>query len=104
MALGPPKTTDSIARLDERRRISRELHETTSQLVVVLQLQLSHLRRTGTSESQALFAQIEQVVRDIHESIRLIDMGLNEEDKATDSLRERIAGQFFSLGADPEDS
>ena len=97
----PEPTTDDVARLDERRRIARELHDTTSQLVVALQLQLGQLRRTGVSNEGALFDEIEQVLRDIHESIRHVDLRLNDEDKGLDGMRARVAGVFYSLGAHP---
>jgi signal transduction histidine kinase len=88
--------TDNLVRSDERRRIARELHDTTSQLLVALQLQLGHLRHSRLPEVEPLLEEMEQVLHGIHESIRQVcrESGDYVEIERT---RTRIAGLFYSL-------
>ena len=65
---------ESSIRADERRRIARELHDSTSQLLVVLQLQLHRLTMIEDAESQSLVEECRQTVNDIREQIRAIKL------------------------------
>lgn len=53
----------------ERRRIARELHDSTSQMLVALQLNLINLERSRP-ESEALIADCKQTVMDMQREIR----------------------------------
>jgi signal transduction histidine kinase len=70
----PPRSwIEDELRLDERRHIARELHDSTSQLLVVLQLQLGQLHRLGGPEVSALVADCEATIADIRQQIREFD-------------------------------
>jgi signal transduction histidine kinase len=64
--------TEQEFRLAERNRIARELHDGTSQLLVALQLQLSHLRRSGLEGGTTLIDECEGTIREIREQIRAL--------------------------------
>jgi signal transduction histidine kinase len=71
----PPRSEiEDELRLDERRHIARELHDSTSQLLVVLQLQLGRLRHSGGPEVSALIAECETTIADIRRQIRTFDV------------------------------
>ena len=57
-------------RADERRRVARELHDSTSQLLVVIHLHLARLRRNGSPELDAAVTECDQTIADIREQIR----------------------------------
>jgi signal transduction histidine kinase len=57
-------------RADERRRVARELHDSTSQLLVVIHLHLARLRRNGSPELDAAVGECDQTIADIREQIR----------------------------------
>ena len=59
------------AQENERKRIARELHDSTSQLLVALQLNLMNLGAAGSGpESEALIADCKKVLQDVHREIR----------------------------------
>lgn len=64
---------ESVARLDERRRVARELHDSTSQLLVALQMQLHMLKELGHAGAGPLIDECKRTVREIHEQIRALD-------------------------------
>lgn len=64
--------TERELRSAERNRIARELHDGTSQLLVALQLQLSHLRRSGLEGGTTLIDECEGTIREIREQIRAL--------------------------------
>jgi signal transduction histidine kinase len=66
----------SAIRADERRKIARELHDSTSQLLAVLQLQLAQLRRADGAGAAPLIEECEETIRQIREEIR--GLGLDE--------------------------
>lgn len=75
-------------RAAERQRISRELHNSTSQLVVALQLQVGQLRSClAPSTAEHLWGEIADTLQSIHESIKQIGMQRGEGDE--DGLEER---------------
>ena len=84
---------------DERRRMARELHDSASQLLVALQLQLGQLKRCGVPRAEPLIDEMEQLVRDIQESIRKVSLSESDEDEGADGIRVRIASMFHSLGS-----
>jgi two-component system, NarL family, sensor kinase len=59
------------AQEDERRRIARELHDSTSQLLVSLQLNLARLGHENTSpECAAILGECKETLREMHDEIR----------------------------------
>ena len=60
------------AQESERRRMARELHDSTSQLLVVLQLNLMNLDRQASAEAEAIVSDCKNVVQAIHREIRSI--------------------------------
>jgi len=65
---------ESFIRADERRRIARELHDSTSQLLVVLQLQLHRLTQIDDSETDSLLDECRQTISDIRQQIRALNL------------------------------
>jgi signal transduction histidine kinase len=55
---------------DERKRIARELHDSTSQLLAVLQLNLGRLRRQADPERETNISECEKIIAEIGERIR----------------------------------
>lgn len=55
---------------EERRRIARDLHDGTSQLLTVMQLTLGRLKRSTGDEAAALIDECERAVREIRDQIR----------------------------------
>ena len=71
----PPRSKiEDELRLDERRHIARELHDSISQLLVVLHLQLGRLRRSGGPKISALIEECEATIADIRRQIRTFDV------------------------------
>ena len=66
----PSHESEELLRSDERRRVARDLHDATSQLVALLQLQLGRLKRTATGHAAPLIEECEKVIREMHEQIR----------------------------------
>jgi signal transduction histidine kinase len=63
--------SQSLAIEDERERIARDLHDSTSQTLALLQLQLGQLKRSsGAPKIASVVEEIEQTIRDIREQIR----------------------------------
>lgn len=71
-AWGPEE--ESFIRADERRRIARELHDSTSQLLVVLQLQLHRLTQIDDPQTESLVEECRQTISDIREQIRALNL------------------------------
>lgn len=84
-------------RLHERRRVARELHESTSQHLTALQLYLSQLRCRGIPQEDSLLDEMEDVLRQIQESISWATTGQSREDDRADEARARVARMFYSL-------
>jgi signal transduction histidine kinase len=64
---------DNATRADERRLIARELHDSTSQLLVVLQLQLHQLSLIDHPDAGSLIDECQQTIREIRDQIRGLD-------------------------------
>ena len=61
---------EGSVRLDERRRIARDLHDGTSQLLTAMQLTLGRLKRAGGDDAAPLIAECEKAIQDIRDQIR----------------------------------
>lgn len=90
--------TESAARSAERQQISRELHNSTSQLLVALQLRVGHLKRAGVADAELLLEEMDQVIREIHHSIRKIGSRQRGGDEDADGDQVAVARLFFALG------
>ena len=91
--------SEKAVRAAERHLVSRELHDTTSQLLVALHLQLEELRRTSPATAEPLVDEMAQAIQDIHSSIRKIGLGQSDEDEDARAAQVKIARMFYSLGA-----
>lgn len=69
-------------RLDERGRLARELHDSTSQLLVALDLQLARLQRSESTAKSPVFdqvlAELHATVTELHKEVRAV--GSSEHD------------------------
>ena len=71
----------------ERRRIARELHDSTSQMLVALQLNLINLQRSRPQpETDALIADCKQTVMDMQREIRSLSFLYHPPSLSTNSL------------------
>ena len=93
-----PEMVD-LVRSDERDRITRELHDSTSQLLVALQLQLGRLKRHGVPGGQPLLNEMEQLLREIQGSIKQVGSRPSAQDGDADAARVKVASLFYSLGS-----
>ena len=66
---------ENSPRIDERRRIARELHDSTSQLLVVLQLKLHQLSLIDHPGAEPLIEECQETIREIREQIRALNVG-----------------------------
>lgn len=88
-------------RHDERCRLGRDLHDSTAQLLVALQLRMSGLRaRLADTALDSDFTELSQAIAELHREIRALSNGDNEldipEGKLPDMLRE-MAQRFGSV-------
>ena len=70
----PATKHEQLVRSDERRRIARDLHDSTAQLLVVLQLQLGRLKRSGVKGALPLIQDCETTIAEIREQIRALEL------------------------------
>ena len=64
---------DDAVRNGERQRIRRELHDSTSQLLVALQLNLGCLKAASqTAETRQLFCALDQTLQELHSAVRAV--------------------------------
>ena len=61
---------DIAIRADERMRMGQQLHDSTSQLLAVLQLNLGRMRRQGLDEIEANIAECEEIIGQVGSNIR----------------------------------
>lgn len=88
---------ESSIRAAERRRIARELHNSTSQLLVALQLQLGQLRNFPASgAAQLLFDELTETLQSVHESIKQVAME-SMDDQALENRQLQTARMFLAL-------
>jgi len=60
-------------RRDERQRIGRELHDSTSQLLVALQLNLACLKASSEqAANRELFCALDQTLQELHSAVRAV--------------------------------
>lgn len=60
-----------LARENERRKLGRELHDSTGQLLLALRLEIAHLRQVrGKTDEDPLLDEIDQTAREIDREIR----------------------------------
>ena len=84
-------------RAAERRRISRELHDSTSQLLVVLQLQLGQLRNLPTSQTAGpLLDQLTETLQSLQASIKQVALE-SMDDRGFEDRQIQTAKVFLSL-------
>jgi signal transduction histidine kinase len=88
---------ETAARIEERQRVSRQIHDTTSQLLVALTLQLEELRRTCPTTAEAILNEMAEVIQDIHKSIRKLGSTQSDEDADGRAAQVEIARVFYSL-------
>ena len=95
------KDDEAAVRTAERQRISRELHDSTSQLLVALQLQLGKLSRSSDPETEAVVKAMAQTIRDIHDSVNQLGLPQGGYDPLAEDARLEVAKLFYSLGTGP---
>lgn len=73
-AQGPLPKPDCEAELraDERSRIAREVHDSTSQLLVVMQLELGRLRRAAPPDADPMIDECQHVLDEMRKAIRAL--------------------------------
>ena len=69
-----PTSQESSTRLAERQSIARDLHDSTSQTLVVLQLQLGQLKRLRLPGASGIIADCDRVIGEIRGQIRALDL------------------------------
>jgi len=72
--VGGQQADDPAVRRDERRRIARELHDSTSQDLVVLQLDLGRLKRLSSPSALPLIRECEAAISELRQAIRDLDL------------------------------
>ena len=87
-------------RASERQRISRELHDSTSQLLVALQLQLCQLRNCPGLVVEPLLDEVAETLQSIHDSIKQVETEPLDE-RALERRQVQTAKMFFSLARGP---
>ena len=97
-AMSGELASDNSVRAAERQRISRELHNSTSQLVVALQLQVGELRsRLAPGTAEVLLDEIAETLQDIHESIKQVGMHRGDGNEAALEDRQVQTARLFFL-------
>lgn len=91
--------TESSIRENERQRISRDLHNTTSQLLTVLQLHIGQLRRQQLASAEPIISEMAGVIHEIRLSIKQIEAQQSDGHDCGE-LRESVAKAFFALNRD----
>ena len=73
---GPTIEDEARIRSDERGRLARELHDSTSQLLVVLELQLMRLKQLSCAPKSPVFdgvlGELRATVAELHEEVRSV--------------------------------
>jgi len=86
---------DAAIRREERGRIGRDLHDSTSQLLVALQLNLECLKQSSKpANSRRLFLALEQILQELHSEVR----GISSFDDPS-SLEEDLPAALRTMAA-----
>jgi len=88
---------ESAIRANERQRISRELHNTTSQLTTALQLQIGQLRHQELPAAMPIVAEMDVIIQQIRKSIKEIESRQSRDGHNSDELNNAIAKRFYAL-------
>jgi two-component system, NarL family, sensor kinase len=88
------------AQEDERRRLARELHDSTSQLLVVLKLNLMGLEPgLGDAQSDAVIAECKQVVDEVQQQIRSLSFLAHPPALSSNNLEGALEGLTSSFAS-----
>jgi two-component system, NarL family, sensor kinase len=72
-SLGAQLRHDAAVRCQERGRIARELHDSTSQLLIALQLNLACLKASSeNADTHQLFCSLDDTLRELHFAVRAV--------------------------------
>jgi signal transduction histidine kinase len=87
------------ASVTERERLARELHRTTSQYLVALELHLAHLRRSQIADLGPILDEMNELVGQVHRSIRDVASASDrfEERDGLGASEIAVAKAFYSL-------
>ena len=69
-----------LIRADERKRIARELYDSTSELLAALHLNLGRLRHQGSSDCESMIAECEAMIAEIGRLISPTESGCQKTD------------------------
>ena len=85
-------------RTDERDRIARELHDSTSQLIVALQVQLMRLRQSSCVIKSDVFhnvmAELAAVIAELHDGVRRVSECKNVDSGSLGEALNGMASEF----------
>lgn len=82
----------------ERQRISRELHDSTSQMLVALQLMIGEVRNgMAAGATHKLLDEMTKIIQHIHGSIKQIETQHVECDDALERRLIRSAKMFYAM-------
>lgn len=91
--------TEQQIRLDERARLGRELHDSTSQLLVAMQLRMAMLKnRLASPEFCAALSELDNTIHDLHREIRAVLTVDNPLEIASGELPERLSAMAERFG------
>ncbi|HXG80240.1 MAG TPA: sensor histidine kinase [Sphingomicrobium sp.] len=91
--------TEQQIRRDERSRLGRELHDSTSQLLVAMQLRMAMLKhRLASPEFCAALSELDGTIRDLHREIRAVTASDDPLDIAPGGLPSALANMAESFG------
>ena len=92
-SLGARLRHDAAVRCQERGRIARELHDSTSQLLIALQLNLACLKASSeNADTHQLFCSIDDIMRELHSAVRAVSSS-----DATPSLTDDLLAALRSM-------
>jgi signal transduction histidine kinase len=101
-ANGSKLSSEDPIRAAERQRISRELHDSTAQLLVALQLNLGLLRKQNVSAAaEPLLDDMAHILRDIHESLKQVEMSPSNQDVGSENGQVRMARLYYTIAQNP---